>query len=160
MDIKSAFFNGTLEEVYVEQPTGYVIPGGEDKVYILKKALHSLKQATRAWYKKIDSSFIENDSQSCPFEHTLYIRFVELGDILTVCLYVDDLIFTGNNLKMLVEFKEAMVKHFEMIDMGLMSYFLSIEVVQKNDGIFISQEKYANDILKRFQMVKASFYSG
>ena len=106
MDVKSAFLNGTLEEeVYVEQPTGYVIPGVEDKVYRLKKALYGLKQAPRAWYKKIDSYFIENGFQRCPFEHTLYIKFIEPGDILIVCLYVDDLIFTGNNLKMIAEFR-------------------------------------------------------
>ncbi|XLT27854.1 hypothetical protein HN873_059146, partial [Arachis hypogaea] len=153
MDVKSAFLNGTLEEeVYVEQPAGYEVLGKEDKVYKLKKALYGLKQAPRAWYKKIDSYFIENGFRRCPFEHTLYIKFVEPGDILIVCLYVDDLIFTGNNLKIIAEFREAMIKHFEMTDMGLMSYFLGIEVVQRDDGIFISQKKYANDILKKFQM--------
>ena len=130
MDVKSSFLNGTLEEeVYVEQLADYVIPRVEDKVYRLKKALYGLKQAPRAWYKKIDSYFIENGFQRCPFEHTLYIKFIEPGDILIVCLYVDDLIFTGNNLKMIAEFREAMVKHFEMTDIGLMSYFLGIEVV-------------------------------
>jgi hypothetical protein len=69
-----------------------------------------------------------------------------------VCLYVDDLIFTGNNSKMIVEFREAMIRCFEMTDLGLMSYFLGIEVVQQKDGIFISQKKYASDILKKFKM--------
>ncbi|XP_016169150.1 uncharacterized protein LOC107611769 [Arachis ipaensis] len=82
----------------------------------------------------------------------LYIKFVEPGDILIVCLYVDDLISTSNNLKIIAEFKKAMIKHFEMTDMDLMSYFLGIEVLQKDDEIFISQKKYANDILKKFQM--------
>ena len=82
-------------------------------------------------YKKVDSYFFQNGFQRCPFEHTLYIKFVEPGDILIVLLYIDDLIFTGNNLKMVVEYREAMVKHFEMTDLGLMSYFLGIEVVQQ-----------------------------
>ncbi|XP_057746722.1 uncharacterized mitochondrial protein AtMg00810-like [Arachis stenosperma] len=69
-----------------------------------------------------------------------------------MCLYVDNLIFTGNNLKIITEFREAMIKYFEMTNMGLMSHFLGIEVVQKDDEIFISQKKYANDILKKFQM--------
>jgi hypothetical protein len=153
MDVKSAFLNGTLEEeVYVEQPAGYVVRGKEDKVYRLKKALYGLKQAPRAWYKKIDSYFIQNGFQRCPFEHTLYIKFIDPGDVLIVCLYVDDLIFTGNNSKMIVEFREAMIRCFEMTDLGLMSYFLGIEVVQQKDGIFISQKKYASDILKKFKM--------
>ena len=153
MDVKSAFLNGTLEEeVYVEQPAGYEIEGNEDKVYRLKKALYGLKQAPRAWYKKIDSYFLQHGFQRCPFEHTLYIKFIDPGDVLIVCLYVDDLIFTGNNSKMIAEFREAMIKCFEMTDLGLMSYFLGIEVVQQSDGIFISQKKYAVDILKKFKM--------
>ena len=108
-----------------------MISGEEDKVYRLKKALYGLKQGLRAWYKKIDSYFVENGIQRCPSKHTLYIKFVEPGDILIVLLYIDDLIFTGNNLKMVVEYREAMVKHFEMTDLGLMSYFLGIEVVQQ-----------------------------
>ncbi|KAE8656127.1 hypothetical protein F3Y22_tig00117010pilonHSYRG00118 [Hibiscus syriacus] len=73
-------------------------------------------------------------------------------DILIVCLYVDDLIFTGSNPSMFNEFKDAMMKEFEMTDMGLMAYYLGIEVKQQNDGIFISQESYAKEILKKFKM--------
>lgn len=74
------------------------------------------------------------------------------GDMLLVCLYVDDLIFTGNNLKMFDNFKRAMAKEFEMTDIRLMSYYLGIEVKQKDDDIFISQKGYAKEILKKFEM--------
>jgi hypothetical protein len=67
MDVKSAFLNGTLKEVYVEQPAGYVVRGKKDKVYRLKKVLYGLKQTPRAWYKKIDSYFIQNGFQRCSF---------------------------------------------------------------------------------------------
>eukprot|EP01018_Ginkgo_biloba_P002098 Gb_06075 [translate_table: standard] len=71
---------------------------------------------------------------------------------MIVCIYVDDLIYTGNNENMLREFLVAMKSEFEMTGLGLMNYFLGIEVTQNSDGAFISQEKYANDILKRFRM--------
>lgn len=74
------------------------------------------------------------------------------GDILMVCLYVDDLIFTSNNTSMVETFKQCIMKEFEMIDLGLMSYFLGIEVIQGDNGIFISQKKYVTDILKKYQM--------
>ena len=74
------------------------------------------------------------------------------GDVLLICLYVDDLIFTGNNSHMIKEFKKTMTQEFEMTDIGLMSFFLGIEVKQNNEGIFISQEAYAKEILKRFNM--------
>ena len=152
MDVKSAFLNGFLEEeVYIEQPTGYEVKGHENKVLKLNKALYGLKQAPRAWNTRIDKYFQENNFMKCPHEHALYTK-MEKGDILLVCLYVDDLIFTGTNPRMFEEFKKAMAREFEMTDMGLMSYYLGIEVKQNKNGIFISQEGYAKEVLKRFNM--------
>ena len=84
-------------------------------------------------------------------EPTLYLKAVN-GNILIVALYVDDLIFTGDNDFLIADFKEAMKSEFEMSDLGLLRYFLGIEVKQMHDGIFISQEIYANQISKRFKM--------
>ncbi|GKV40705.1 hypothetical protein SLEP1_g48314 [Rubroshorea leprosula] len=152
MDVKSAFLNGSLEEeVYVQQPLGYVVKGEENKVLKLKKALYGLKQAPRAWNCRIDRYFQENGFVKCPYEYALYVK-VSNGGILIVCLYVDDLIFTGNNPRMFEEFKRAMSNEFEMTDIGLMSYYLGIEVKQMEEGIFISQENYAREVLKRFNM--------
>jgi len=81
----------------------------------------------------------------------MYVK-IKNGDILIVCIYVDDLILTGNNPNMFEEFKKAMIKEFEMSDIGLMSYYLGIEVKQKEDGIFISQQRYAKEMLKLFKM--------
>ncbi|CAM8908140.1 unnamed protein product [Rhodiola kirilowii] len=98
MDMKSAFLNGVLEEeVYVDQPPVYVQRGKENNVYKLKKALYGLKQAPRAWYSRIDTYMLENGFQKCPYEHTLYIKTSAEGQMLIVCLYVDDLIFTGSS---------------------------------------------------------------
>ncbi|XP_058726588.1 uncharacterized mitochondrial protein AtMg00810-like [Vicia villosa] len=84
-------------------------------------------------------------------EPTLYIKSQGQYTLL-LSLYVDDLIYTGNNTKMMMEFKEDMMKTFEMTDLGLMSYFLGIEVSQRNEGIFISQKKYTEGLLKKFKM--------
>ena len=76
---------------------------------------------------------------------------------LIFCLYVDDLIFTGNlSIDM---FKSTMKREFEMKDLGLMKYFLGIEVTQNDKGIFICQIKYAKDILKRFRLINCSLVS-
>ena len=69
-----------------------------------------------------------------------------------MCLYVDDLIFTGNDDKMMQSFKEHMMKAYEMSDLGLLHYFLGIEVTQKAEGIFVSQKRYAKSILEKFNM--------
>ncbi|KAJ3676856.1 hypothetical protein LUZ60_002580 [Juncus effusus] len=152
MDLKSAFLNGVLEEeVYIKEPPGYVKTEKEDKVLKLKKMLYGLKQAPRAWNTLIDAYFKECRFMQCPYEHALYVK-MQNGDILLVTLYVDDLICTGNNHHIIDDFKKAMAREFEMTDLGLMSYFLGLEVKQSNDGIFISQEVYAKEILRRFKM--------
>lgn len=156
MDVKSAFLNGLLEEeVYVEQPEGYIAKGQEGKVLRLKKALYGLKQAPRAWNTRIDKYFQEHGFTKCLSEYALYVKFAN-ERILLVCLYVDDLIFTGNSQSMIDELKKSMTKEFEMTDIGLMSYYLGIEVKQTDDGIFISQEGYAKEILKKFGMDKCN----
>ncbi|XP_052288532.1 uncharacterized mitochondrial protein AtMg00810-like [Citrus sinensis] len=141
----------TIKEVYIEQSLGYVVKGHEDKVLRLKKALYGLKQPLRAWNSRIDKYFQEKCFTKCPYEHALYVKEKD-GDILIVCLYVDDLIFIGSNPSLFEEFKRVMIKEFDMTNIGPMTYYLGIEVKQKEEGIFISQESYANEILNKFKM--------
>ena len=157
LDVKSAFLHGEIhEEVFVEQPPGYEQKGKESKVYRLKKALYGLKQAPRPWYSRIESYFIKEGFNKCPYEHTLFTKTAEGGKILIVCLYVDDLIFTGNDESMFKQFKKSMMVEFDMTDLGKLRYFLGIEVMQKTDGIFISQRKYAQEVLERFNLYQCN----
>ena len=99
MDVKSTFLNEIFNEnLYIEYSAKFVKRGQENKVYKLKRVLYGLKQTPRVWYTKIDSYFLTRGFQKCPNEHTLYIKSFFRGDILIICLYVDDLILTGNNL--------------------------------------------------------------
>jgi len=124
----------------------------KNMVYRLKKAPCGLKQAPRAWYNRIDTHFVNSRFHKCPYEHTLYIKTGNTSNILIVCLYVDDLIFTGNDERMFKEFKESMMHEFEMTDLGKMKYFLGIKATQSAEGIFICQKQYAQGVLKRFKM--------
>ena len=87
--------------------------------------MYGLKQAPRAWYSRIDSYLIDNGFNGSNNEPTLYVK-TEQGKILMVCLYVDDMIYTGN--LMLEDFRTVMKNQFEMTDLGLMNYFLRLEV--------------------------------
>ncbi|KAM7502462.1 hypothetical protein LguiB_001366 [Lonicera macranthoides] len=156
LDVKSAFLHGELsKDVYVDQPLGYIRRGEEEKVYKLKKALYGLKQAPRAWYSRIEAYFVKEGFERCQHEHTLFVK-KEGGTkgggikILIVSLYVDDLIFTGNNTYMIEGLKTSMMNEFEMTDLGRMKYFLGVEVIQKSEGIYLSQRKYARELLERF----------
>jgi hypothetical protein len=145
--VKSAFLNGELEEeVYVNQPPGFEIKGKEEYVYKLDKALYSLKQAPRAWNKKINSFLVQQGFLKCVTEHGIYCR--NTTNKLIVCLYVDDMIVTGNNEEEMKVFKKSM-----MTDLGNLTYFLGIEFEMNSQGILIHQRKYAQDVLKRFNML-------
>ncbi|KAL9253963.1 Retrovirus-related Pol polyprotein from transposon RE2-like protein [Drosera capensis] len=133
--------------MYLEQPPGYMKVGDENKVLKLKKALYGLKQALQAWNTRIDTYFKENGFKQCPFEHAFYVKKKDEG-LLFVALYVDDLIFMGNNGDMIEEFKAAMTQEFEMTDLRVMRYFLDLKIQQGKEDIFVSQEGYTKDIKK------------
>ena len=108
LDIKSAFLNGELkEDVYVDQPEGYVATGNEHKVYKLHKALYGLKQAPKAWYSRIDQYFLENGFERSMNEHTVYKKRLRKNEILLVCLYVDDIIYMGSSQTLIEDFRGA-----------------------------------------------------
>ena len=157
LDVKSAFLHGELSEnVYVDQPKGYVKKGKEHLVYKLHKALYGLKQAPRAWFNRIEAHFLGEGFRRCESEQTLFTKQSEAGKVIIVSIYVDDVIFTGDDEGMLSEFKDSMLKEFDMSDLGSMHFFLGIEVLQRHDGIFICQRKYALEILKRFGMSESN----
>ena len=109
MDVNLTFLNGVHEEDdFVEQPPRHIKEGQEKQVYKLNKALYGLKQAPCVWYTRIDSYLLQHGFQKIHFEHTLYIKSNSNGDIIVVCLYVDDLIFIRNCQQMFEDFRKAM----------------------------------------------------
>eukprot|EP00253_Pinus_taeda_P004806 PITA_04806 len=124
----------------------------EPHVCQLKRDLYGLKQAPRAWYTRIGSYFIRLGFTKSEADANLYHIMVE-GKPLIIVLYVGDLILTGDD-QLIKFFKEDLAREFEMKDMVLMHYFLSMEVWQKDGEVFVSQGKYANEILRRFHMEK------
>jgi hypothetical protein len=151
MDVKIVFLNGIIEEeVYIEKPEGFEIFNSESHVCRLKRALYGLKQGPHAWYTQIDNYFIESGFTKSEADANLYQIVVE-GKILIIFLYVDDLILTGDE-KLIHSCKEDLSKEFEMKDMGLLHYFLGLEIWQRDGEIFVSQGNYAREILGKFHM--------
>ncbi|RVW57878.1 Retrovirus-related Pol polyprotein from transposon TNT 1-94 [Vitis vinifera] len=116
------------------------------------KLCNGLKQAPRAWFSRIEAYFISEGFQKCPNEQTLFTKRSSAGKILIVSIYMDNLIYTSNDEDMISGFKNSMMKVFDMTDLGRMRFFLGIEVLQKSNGIFICQMRYATEVLKRFGM--------
>ncbi|GJT40833.1 ribonuclease H-like domain-containing protein [Tanacetum coccineum] len=150
MDVKSAFLYGQIEEeVYVCQPPGFEDPDHPDKVYKVVKALYGLHQAPRAWYDTLATYLLSNGFQRGQIDQTLFIKS-QKGHILLVQIYVDDIIFGSTKKELCDEFEKLMKDKFQMSSMGELTFFLGLQVQQKKNGIFISQDKYVHEILRKF----------
>ncbi|GKC51832.1 putative ribonuclease H-like domain-containing protein, partial [Tanacetum coccineum] len=150
MDVKSAFLYGTIEEeVYVCQPPGFEDLQFPNEVYNVEKDLYGLHQALKAWYETLSTYLLENRFRRGTIDKTLFIK-KDKGDILLVQVYVDDIIFGSTKKSLCTEFESLMHKKFQISSIGELTFFLGLQVMQRDDGIFISQDKYMADILKKF----------
>eukprot|EP00253_Pinus_taeda_P019610 PITA_19610 len=137
MDVKSTFLHGDLhEEIYMEQPPGF-IQTDSSLVCQLKKSLYGLRQASRAWYDKMDSFILDTGFFRCQSDNTVYTKKVGKYLIIHV-LYVDDIILTGSDPNLINHVKSSLKKKFEMTDLGHLHYFLSLQVLQTKEGISLS----------------------
>ena len=156
MDVKSAFLNGELEEeVYVEQPPGFVDPKFPNHVYRLDKALYGLKQAPRAWYETLAQFLLESGFNRGTIDKTLF--YLNHGkDLLLVQIYVDDIIFGSTNVRLFRRFAKLLHSRYQISMMGEFSYFMGLQVKQNEEGTFICQSKYTRNLLKKFGMQDCS----
>nr|GEX94238.1 putative ribonuclease H-like domain-containing protein [Tanacetum cinerariifolium] len=159
MDVKSAFLYGTIkEEVYVYQPLGFEDLNYLDKVYKVVKALYGLYQAPRALYETLANYLLKNGFQRGKIDQTLFIK-KKKGDILLVRVYVDDIIFGSTNKELCKAFERLMKDKFQMSSMEELTFFLGLQVKQKDVGIFISQDKYVAKILRKFSFTDVKLAS-
>ena len=153
---KASFLHGSLkEEVYVEQPEGFEVHDRQTHLCRLKKALYGLKQAPRAWYERIDNYLMKFGFTRSEADPNLYLK-VENDKPLILVLFVDDLFLIGEN-PLIHQCKRELASKFEMKDLGMMQYFLGLEVKKKSVEIFLSQGKYIVKIPERFGMVDCKF---
>ncbi|GJX81273.1 putative ribonuclease H-like domain-containing protein [Tanacetum coccineum] len=150
----NAFLYGMIEEeVYLCQPLGFEDLDFLDRVYKVEKALYGLHQAPRAWYETLSTYLLDIRFQRGKIDKTLFIKRHK-GDILLVQVYMDDIIFGSTNKELCFAFEKLMHEKFHMSSMGELTFFLGLQVKQKKDGIFITQDKYADEILKKFRFTE------
>eukprot|EP00253_Pinus_taeda_P029951 PITA_29951 len=149
MDVKYAFLNGDLEEeVYIEQPDGFILGNDPKLVCRIRKALYGLKRAPKAWYYRLDKYLHQQGFSKGSTDSNLYTK-IDNNKFLILVVYVDDIIFGSNEEAMSENFALVMQQEFEMSLLGELTYFLGLQVQQKKDGIFLSQTKYIKQILKK-----------
>jgi hypothetical protein len=153
MDVKTTFLNGVIEEeVYIEQPQGFEVEDRNIHVCRLKKYLYGLKQAPRTWYGRIDSFLTSLGFTKSKYDSNLYFKVMNDYPFILL-LYMDDLFLNGEE-NIITDCKKKIATEFKMKDLGLMHYFLGLEVWQSLEKIFLNQGKYAIEILKRFEILE------
>ena len=151
MDVKNAFLNGDLsEEVYMQPPPGISVES--NKVCQIRLALYGLKQAPRAWFAKFSSTISRLGYMASHYDSALFLHRIDKGTILLL-LYVDDMIITGDVLSGIQELKVFLSQQFEMKDLGHLSYFLGLEITHSTNEFYITQAKYAFELLSRAGLI-------
>ncbi|CAH9144967.1 unnamed protein product [Cuscuta epithymum] len=150
MDVKIAFLNGDIdEEIYMEQPEGFRVPGQEKKVCKLIKSLYGLKQAPKQWHEKFDHAMLINGFKINESDKCVYVKSTVDGYVI-LCLYVDDILIVGSNNLMINSTKSMLNSKFDMKDMGLADLILGIKIIRGPDGLTLSQSHYVDKILNKF----------
>ena len=157
MDVKTAFLNGDLEEqIYMAQPEGFKVSGSAGKACKLQRSIYGLKQASRSWNTRFDTTvkdfgFVQNEDDPCIY------RRDDKGILVFLVLYVDDILIMGSNTEMLKSVKEWLSSKFSMKDLGDASYILGVKIYRDRSKrmLGLSQAKYIDTVLKRFSMVNS-----
>ncbi|XP_010412906.1 PREDICTED: uncharacterized protein LOC104699278 [Camelina sativa] len=153
MDVKNAFLHGDLTEtVYMKQPAGFVDEQYPDHVCLLHKSLYGLKQSPRAWFDKFSNFLLEFGFTCSLRDPSLFVCF-KGKNVIMLLLYVDDMAITGNSSELLQDLLEQLNTQFRMKDLGKLRYFLGIQIQYHDGGMFLSQQKYAEDLI-RLQLLK------
>ncbi|KAL7280538.1 hypothetical protein ACG7TL_005470, partial [Trametes sanguinea] len=156
MDVKTAFLNGDLEEeIYMEQPEGWVMRGKENYVCLLKKAIYGLKQASRQWNLKIHKSLLDLGFTRTYSDAGVYVYWRQGGEKVTiVILYVDDLLLLGDDRQHIKQVKDTLKKQYKMTDLGAVKRFLGLRILRDRTirCIDIDQEEYIQSVIERFEM--------
>ena len=151
MDVKNAFLNGDLsEEVYMQPLPRLSIES--NKVCHLQRALYGLEQALWAWVAKFSSTISRLGYIASHYDSALFLRRTNKDTILLL-LYVDDMIITDDDLNDIQELKDFLSQQFEMKNLGHLNYFLDLEITHSTDGLYITQVKYAFELLSRAGLI-------
>ncbi|GAA0138621.1 transmembrane signal receptor [Lithospermum erythrorhizon] len=145
LDVNNSFLYGDLvKEVYMQPPQGVTVPSG--LVYMLKKSLYGLKQASRQWFSKLSHTLLTMGYQQSKNDYSLYVMHND-EDTVIVAIYVDDILLTGSNAKAIADLKAYLHQQFTIKDLGLLHYFLGFEIVRSADQIVMTRCKFVNELL-------------
>ncbi|KAG8473470.1 hypothetical protein CXB51_035763 [Gossypium anomalum] len=158
LDVKSAFLHGELEEnIYMQQPEGFIVSEKENYVCLLRKSLYGLKQSPRQWYKRFDSFMTSHDFKRSSLDSCVYFKKNSDGSFVYLLLYVGDMLIAAKDKGEIRKVKAQLSKEFEMKDLGPAKKILGMEILRdrKSSKLYLSQKGYIEKVLCRFNMQSA-----
>ncbi|RVW98210.1 Retrovirus-related Pol polyprotein from transposon RE2 [Vitis vinifera] len=154
LDIKNVFLHGDLaKEVYMEQPPGFVAQGESGLVCRLRSSLYGLKQSPRAWFSHFSSIVQEFGMFRSIADHSIFYHHNSSGQCIYLVVYVDDIVITSSDQNGIQKLRQHLFTHFQTKGLGILKYFLGIEIAQSSSGVVLSQRKYALNILEETGML-------
>ncbi|KAL5515273.1 hypothetical protein EMCRGX_G000418 [Ephydatia muelleri] len=157
IDVVTAFLNGTLEEeIYMEQPPGYIKKGEEHLVCKLKKSIYGLKQSPRCWNMVFNEYMTSLSYEQCAAHPCVLVR-TEGTETTIIAVYVDDLIIIAKNPETMERIKGSLTERFKMKDLGKLHYCLgiNIEYDENKRCLWMHQRPYIQSLLERYQLSEA-----
>jgi len=161
LDVKTAFLHGELEEeIYMDQPEGFIVPGKENYVCKLKRSLYGLKQSPRQWYKRFDSFMLSHGFKRSKYDSCVYLKH-DNGSPIYLLLYVDDMLIAAKSRKDITTLKKLLSSEFDMKDLGAAKKILVMEITRDRKAglLFLSQHNCIDKVLHRFNMHDAKSVS-
>ncbi|KAI3757628.1 hypothetical protein L6452_05170 [Arctium lappa] len=156
LDVKNVFLHGHLQEtVYMHQSSGFRDPQHPDHVCHLQRSLYGLKQAPGAWYQRFAQHALHMGFQHSRTDSSLFTYHQATGTAYLL-LYVDDIVLTASSASLLQSINAQLSREFAMTDLGALNYFLGISATHTSQGLFLSQRKYATEILERANMLQCN----
>ena len=154
MDDVTAFLNGHLgEEIYIEQPEGFIESGKEHLAACqLKRSLYALKQVIQCWNQELDEFLLSNSFiQSFAYPY-IYVRDVEKNSITMLAVYVDDIVLFTKTEEKTVQEKDLLSTCFKIKGMGPLDDILGVRVEQKDGTLHLHQRSFIENLLEKFGM--------
>jgi len=155
LDVNNAFLHGDLnEEVYMKPPPGLIMDN-PNLVCHLQRSLYGLKQASRQWFTRLSSFLLSQGFCQSSADHSLFLYSHIDNTVTAILVYVDDIILAGDNLEYITHVTKLLDQTFSIKDLGLLKFFLGLEVARTSHGIHLCQRKYVLDIISDSGMLSS-----
>ena len=151
-DVETAFLNGKLDEtIFMKQPEGYIVEGKENLVCKLSCSLYGLKQSPRCWNFVLKDQLLDMGLNCSENDPCVYEGIIDSERVM-LAVYVDDMILAATSENVIKHAHKLFLDRFDVKYIGPLRYFLGVRIVHHPNSILLVQDRYAENVVKKFRM--------